>query len=159
MDTKQFRDTNDHILQHTAQNYGMSPAIVEHQGVQSAEARELMLEPLRHLRRRQIKTFRRVERDLAELISAIVAVDAPMLAFDPEGFRINFGEPQVLQSEADRIATFKERQALGTDNTMDAILKAAVKIQISGRYPLAEAAQAHTDLESRKTTGSLVLVP
>ena len=34
-----------------------------------------------------------------------------------------------------------------------------VKIAIDQRYPLADAAQAHRDLESRKTTGQTVLVP
>jgi NADPH:quinone reductase len=34
-----------------------------------------------------------------------------------------------------------------------------VKIEVSATYPLAEAAQAHRDLEARKTTGSLVLLP
>ncbi len=34
-----------------------------------------------------------------------------------------------------------------------------VKIEITGRYPLADAARAHRDLEGRKTTGSLVLLP
>lgn len=34
-----------------------------------------------------------------------------------------------------------------------------VKITVSQTYPLAEAAQAHRDLEARKTTGSTVLLP
>lgn len=34
-----------------------------------------------------------------------------------------------------------------------------VKIEITGRYRLGDAAQAHRDLEGRKTTGSLVLLP
>ena len=34
-----------------------------------------------------------------------------------------------------------------------------VKIHIEQRYPLADAAQAHRDLEARKTTGSSVIVP
>ena len=34
-----------------------------------------------------------------------------------------------------------------------------VKISIDQRYPLAEAAQSHRDLESRKTTGQTILVP
>jgi NADPH2:quinone reductase len=34
-----------------------------------------------------------------------------------------------------------------------------VKIEVNQRYPLADAAQAHIDLESRKTTGSTVLMP
>jgi NADPH2:quinone reductase len=35
----------------------------------------------------------------------------------------------------------------------------AVKIEIKQTYPLAEAARAHQDLESRKTTGSTILIP
>ena len=34
-----------------------------------------------------------------------------------------------------------------------------VKIETTGRYKLAEAQQAHRDLEGRKTTGSIILVP
>jgi NADPH2:quinone reductase len=39
------------------------------------------------------------------------------------------------------------------------VKKGAVKIAINQRYALREAAQAHRDLESRKTTGSTVLLP
>jgi NADPH2:quinone reductase len=35
----------------------------------------------------------------------------------------------------------------------------AVKIEIKQTYPLSEAAQAHRDLEARKTTGSTILIP
>ncbi len=35
----------------------------------------------------------------------------------------------------------------------------AVKIEVNQTYPLADAAQAHRDLEGRKTTGSTVLLP
>jgi NADPH:quinone reductase len=35
----------------------------------------------------------------------------------------------------------------------------AVKVEISERAPLAEAARLHRDLEARRTTGSLVLIP
>jgi NADPH:quinone reductase len=41
----------------------------------------------------------------------------------------------------------------------DAIEGGAVRIAAPTRYALADAAQAHRDLEARKTTGSLVLVP
>ena len=34
-----------------------------------------------------------------------------------------------------------------------------VKIETTKRYKLDDAAQAHRDLEGRKTTGSIVLVP
>jgi len=43
--------------------------------------------------------------------------------------------------------------------TFAAVKKKWLKIQISQRYKLAEAAQAHRDLESRKTTGALVILP
>ena len=39
------------------------------------------------------------------------------------------------------------------------VKKGAVKISINQTYPLHEAAQAHRDLEARKTTGSTVLLP
>ena len=39
------------------------------------------------------------------------------------------------------------------------VKKGAVKIAINQTYPLREAAQAHRDLEARKTTGSSVLLP
>lgn len=35
----------------------------------------------------------------------------------------------------------------------------AIKIRIGGKYALADAPQAHRDLEARRTTGSLLLVP
>jgi NADPH:quinone reductase len=39
------------------------------------------------------------------------------------------------------------------------VKKKTVKISINQTYPLCEAAQAHSDLESRKTTGSTILLP
>ena len=41
----------------------------------------------------------------------------------------------------------------------DVVTRGVVKIQIGHRYPLKEAAQAHRDLESRKTTGATILLP
>jgi NADPH2:quinone reductase len=41
----------------------------------------------------------------------------------------------------------------------EVVLSGAVKIEINQTYPLAETAQAHRDLEARKTTGSTVLLP
>jgi NADPH2:quinone reductase len=32
-------------------------------------------------------------------------------------------------------------------------------VHIGGRYPLEEAARAHEDLEARRTTGKLLLIP
>jgi NADPH2:quinone reductase len=41
----------------------------------------------------------------------------------------------------------------------DVVKSGKVKIETTKRYKLADAAQAHRDLEGRKTTGSVVLVP
>ena len=41
----------------------------------------------------------------------------------------------------------------------DVVKSGKVKIETTKRYKLAEAAQAHRDLEGRKTTGSVVLIP
>ncbi|MFF2077905.1 quinone oxidoreductase family protein [Kitasatospora sp. NPDC058162] len=41
----------------------------------------------------------------------------------------------------------------------DLVLAGRLTPRITGRYPLAEAARAHADLESRRTTGKLVLLP
>lgn len=119
MDTEIFTKAADHVLERTGNGYGLSMAALQHQGVQSAEAREVMLEPLRQLRRKQIKTFRRAERALAQLISAVLKVDAPHLGFEVVAFEVDFGEPQVLVSESERLAIFKEKRAMGLDNTVD----------------------------------------
>ena len=47
----------------------------------------------------------------------------------------------------------------GTGELFEMVRSGKVKIEISARYPLADAARAHRDLESRKTTGSIVLIP
>ena len=39
------------------------------------------------------------------------------------------------------------------------VLSGKVKIEISHTYALRDAPQAHADLEARKTTGSIVLIP
>ena len=45
-------------------------------------------------------------------------------------------------------------------NSLFEVVKSGkVKIETTGRYKLADAQQAHRDLESRKTTGSVILLP
>ena len=56
------------------------------------------------------------------------------------------------------IATREATQQMA-DDLFAVVGSGAVKIRIDQRYPLAEAAQAHRDLEARKTTGSTVLMP
>ena len=56
--------------------------------------------------------------------------------------------------------TAKRKDLLAAARDLFAVVKeGAVKITINQRYPLREAAQAHRDIEARKTTGSTILVP
>ena len=54
------------------------------------------------------------------------------------------------------LATRESTQKMA-DELFAAVLSGQVKIRIDQRYPLAEVAQAHRDLEARKTTGCTVL--
>lgn len=47
----------------------------------------------------------------------------------------------------------------GADRLLDVVNKGIVKIQANQTYALKDTAQAHRDLEARKTTGSTVLIP
>ncbi|MFY7975446.1 MAG: quinone oxidoreductase family protein [Rubrivivax sp.] len=56
------------------------------------------------------------------------------------------------------IATREATQAMA-DDLFAVVQSGAVKIRIDQRYPLADVARAHRDLEARRTTGSSVLTP
>jgi len=56
------------------------------------------------------------------------------------------------------IATREATQAMA-DDLFAVVQSGAVKIRIDQRHDLADVAQAHRDLEARKTTGSTVLMP
>ncbi len=56
--------------------------------------------------------------------------------------------------------TAKRDDLIASANDLfDVVEKGIVKIEINQRFPLAEAAAAHTALEARKTTGSTLLMP
>ena len=56
------------------------------------------------------------------------------------------------------IATRERTQAMA-DELFAVVQSGAVKIRIDQRYPLADAARAHRELEARQTTGCSVLLP
>jgi NADPH2:quinone reductase len=62
--------------------------------------------------------------------------------------------PTLMTYTAKREDMVKSAEAL-----FDVVQSGAVKIAINQRYALSEAAQAHRDLEARKTTGSTILLP
>ena len=53
----------------------------------------------------------------------------------------------------------REELELRAGEVLGAIAKGELKLRIHKSYALAEAAQAHRDLEGRKTTGKLLLIP
>ncbi len=103
--------------------------------------------------------------------------DKSLECLQPRGTMVLFGQssgmvpPFDLSRLASRGSLFITRPSLGTYTaTRDELLATArelfavvetgvVKIEINQSYPLREAAQAHRDLEARRTTGSTVLLP
>jgi len=53
----------------------------------------------------------------------------------------------------------REDLEAGARALLQVVQSGKVKVEVGRSYPLAEAAQAHRDLQARKTTGSLVLLP
>ena len=56
------------------------------------------------------------------------------------------------------IAQRADLEAIAQD-LVDIVLAGKVRIEVERRYPLADAARAHADLEARITTGASILVP
>jgi len=56
------------------------------------------------------------------------------------------------------VATREELEQRGND-VLHGVVRGDLKLRIHKTYPLEEAPQAHRDLEGRKTTGKLLLIP
>ncbi|HJV53801.1 MAG TPA: zinc-binding dehydrogenase, partial [Noviherbaspirillum sp.] len=56
------------------------------------------------------------------------------------------------------IAKREDLDAMAAD-LFDMVVSGKVRIDINQRYALKDVAQAHRDLEARKTTGSTILIP
>lgn len=82
----------------------------------------------------------------------------PVPPVDPQ--RLNAGGSLFLTrpTMAHYLRDAKERR-WRADEVFAAAADGSLKVRIGGRYPLAEAAQAHRDLEGRRTTGKVLLVP
>jgi len=80
-----------------------------------------------------------------------------------EGFNLGLlGQKGSLFATRPTLFTFlADRARLETmaKELFEVVGSGAVKVEISDRAPLAEAARLHRDLEARRTTGSLVLIP
>ncbi|KAL6334714.1 hypothetical protein AAG906_021373 [Vitis piasezkii] len=94
----------------------------------------------------------------------------------PRGFMVNFGQssgtpdPVPLPSLGAKALFLTRPSLMHYSATRDDLLEAAgevfanvasgvLRVRVNHKYPLSQAAQAHADLESRKTSGSVVLIP
>jgi NADPH2:quinone reductase len=95
----------------------------------------------------------------------------------PLGMFVSFGnasgpitsiDPLLLMNKGSLFATRptlqtyvakREDLVANANELFDVVSKGAVKITVNHTYALKDAAQAHRDLEGRKTTGSIVLLP
>ncbi len=82
----------------------------------------------------------------------------PIPAFDP---LLLMKKGSLFFTRASLVDYTRQREDLlaGADAVLQALAKADVKLDINQTYSLCEAAQAHRDIEARKTTGSTVLLP
>jgi NADPH2:quinone reductase len=86
------------------------------------------------------------------------AASGPVPPFDPQ--RLNAAGSVFLTrpSLAHFVRTGEEFSWRATE-LFDAITGGDITVAVGGRYPLGEASRAHEDLQGRKTTGSIVLLP
>ncbi|HTY69047.1 MAG TPA: quinone oxidoreductase [Alphaproteobacteria bacterium] len=103
--------------------------------------------------------------------------DGSLNCLQPRGLMVSFGNasgavpPVNLGILATKGSLYVTRPTLGSyvakreelvanaNELFDVVKKGIVKIEVNQTYPLKDAARAHRDLESRKTTGSTVLLP
>jgi NADPH:quinone reductase len=82
----------------------------------------------------------------------------PVPPFDP-GILNQKGSLYLTRPSLGHYVLTREELIWRSDELFTAVLDGKLNVRIDKTYPLAEAAQAHRDLESRKTTGKLLLVP
>ncbi len=86
------------------------------------------------------------------------AASGPVPPFDPQ--RLN-GAGSVFLTRPTLAHHIRDRAELEwrAGDVFAALSSGALTVEVGARYALEDAARAHTDLESRKTTGSIVLIP
>ncbi|TLP56228.1 quinone oxidoreductase family protein [Microbispora triticiradicis] len=86
------------------------------------------------------------------------AASGPVPSFDPQ--RLNAGGSLFLtRPTLGHYTATREELLSRADDVLGWVASGALKVRVSERYPLAEARRAHDDLEGRRTTGKLLLVP
>jgi NADPH2:quinone reductase len=78
--------------------------------------------------------------------------------FDPQLLAMKGSLYLTRPALADFIADPAEKAALA-DEVFGHVAAGRIRIEVNQRYALEDAARAHTELESRRTTGSSILIP
>jgi NADPH2:quinone reductase len=86
------------------------------------------------------------------------ASSGPVPPFDPQ--RLNAaGSVYLTRPSLAHFTRTGEEFAWRSKELFDAIADGSLSVAVSASYPLADAAQAHRDLQGRRTIGSIVLTP
>ena len=86
------------------------------------------------------------------------AASGPVPPMDPQ--RLNAaGSVYLTRPSRPHFMRTRDEFTWRTNQLFDAIATGTVTVTVSDRYPLKDAAQAHRDLQGRKTVGSVVLTP
>jgi NADPH2:quinone reductase len=86
------------------------------------------------------------------------AASGPVPPFDPQ--RLNAaGSVYLTRPSLAHFTRTSDEFAWRSGELFEAIAAGSLTVTVSRSYPLADAAQAHRDLQGRKTVGSIVLTP
>jgi len=86
------------------------------------------------------------------------ASSGPVPPVDPQ--RLNAaGSVYLTRPNLAHFTRTSDEFAWRAGELLDAIAEGSIVVTVGGHYALAEAVRAHRDLEARKTTGSIVLLP
>jgi hypothetical protein len=118
-----FRNSANGTFETTAANHGIAPNVLKHQGVQSAQARELMRAPLKELRREQEDYLRGFEREFVEIVAMVVARDLTELSFSTDEWSTDFQERATALDPKTEDEVFEGRRRLGLTSTVKEIMK------------------------------------
>ena len=123
VDLDKYQRAADHIVERAAANYGVPPSVLRHSGATSGYEIDLRRIPLEELREDQIAVFREAEREFARVQAAVLAVDLPSLAFDPDPWFIDFAEIKRPVSELEKWQVRDVKRKMGHSDPISEMLE------------------------------------
>ena len=82
----------------------------------------------------------------------------PVPPLDP-GILAAKGSLYLTRPSLGHYSATREELLSRADDVLDWVAKGELKLRIEKTFPLSDAAEAHRELESRRTTGKLLLIP